>query len=337
MDGGIERVLVTGGAGYIGSHTCQELAKAGIEPIVYDTLLHGHRHNVQWGPLVVGDILDQERLAATLQRHRPQACIHFAALAYVGDSVRQPAEYYRVNVSGSMALLSELLKADIRTFVFSSTCATYGTPAALPITEDTVQAPINPYGATKLMVERMLADYHAAYGLRYACLRYFNACGADADGALAEEHHPETHLIPRCLMAAAGRIPAVDIFGDDYPTPDGTCVRDYIHVSDLARGHVAALAQLADAGGALKVNLGTGRGLSVRDILRGIEAVTGRPVPHTVQPRRDGDPASLIADVSLAERLLGFKTVHSDLHTILRTAWRPYDLDRRTPSTPSSP
>jgi UDP-arabinose 4-epimerase len=320
----IKRVLVTGGAGYIGSHTCKELASVGIEPIVFDNLLSGHRHNVKWGPLVVGDILDHEQLAMTFKRYRPQACIHFAALAYVGESVGKPSTYYRTNVAGTLTLLSEMLKANVDTIVFSSTCATYGAPQVLPIVESTVQNPINPYGASKLMVERILADYRTAYGLRYACLRYFNACGADADNELREEHDPETHLIPRCLMAAVGRIRQVDIFGDDYPTPDGTCVRDYIHVTDLGRGHVAALAKLASENLGLRLNLGTGRGFSIRQILSGVEKITGRAVPYGFQPRRAGDPPSLLADVSAAEHTIGFVAKHSDLDTILKTVWHQY-------------
>jgi UDP-arabinose 4-epimerase len=217
-----------------------------------------------------------------------------------------------------------MLKANVDTIVFSSTCATYGVPQVLPIVESTVQNPINPYGASKLMVERILADYRTAYGLRYACLRYFNACGADADNELREEHDPETHLIPRCLMAAVGRIRQVDIFGDDYPTPDGTCVRDYIHVTDLGRGHVAALAKLASENLGLRLNLGTGRGFSIRQILAGVEKITGRAVPHGFQPRRAGDPPSLLADVSAAEHTIGFVAKHSDLDTILKTVWHQY-------------
>lgn len=320
----IQRVLVTGGAGFIGSHTCKQLASAGIEPVVYDNLLYGHRHNVKWGPLAVGDILDHDRLAETLKTYRPQACIHFAALAYVGESMQNPRAYYRTNVMGTLTLLSELLKADINTVIFSSTCATYGIPQVLPIVESTAQNPINPYGASKLMVERILSDYRAAYGLRYAVLRYFNACGADADDDLREEHEPETHLIPRCLMAVAGLIPKIDIFGDDYPTPDGTCIRDYIHVTDLARGHVAALTKLASEDLGLQLNLGTGRGYSIREILAAIEKITGHPVPHAFQPRRAGDPPALLSNASEAERTLGFKAIHSDLDTIIKTAWHRY-------------
>ncbi len=322
---GPRRVLVTGGAGYIGSHTCKRLAQEGMECVVYDNLSSGHRHNVQWGPLVVGDILDSERLYETFRRYKPEAVIHFAAFAYVGESMTEPARYYRNNVNGTLTLLSEMARASIETIVFSSTCATYGIPETTPINEATPQSPINPYGASKLMVERILADYSYAYGLRYAALRYFNACGADLDGDLAEEHDPETHLIPRCLMAAAGLIPAVDVFGDDYPTADGTCIRDYIHVMDLAIGHVAALKCLAGEARVLKLNLGTGRGTSVREILEGIKRTTNREVPYVVKSRREGDPPVLLADVSAAWDTIGFMARHSDLDTILRTAWRKYD------------
>ncbi|MBX9934791.1 MAG: UDP-glucose 4-epimerase GalE [Methylobacterium sp.] len=318
------RVLVTGGAGYIGSHTCKRLAADGIECVVYDNLSSGHRHNVRWGDLVVGDIRDGERLAETLRRWKPEAVIHFAALAYVGESVAEPARYYRNNVVGTLTLLSEMLKQQIGTIVFSSTCATYGIPETLPIRETTPQQPINPYGASKLMVERILEDFGHAYGLRYAALRYFNACGADLEGELAEEHDPETHLIPRCLMAAAGLIPTVEVFGDDYPTPDGTCIRDYIHVSDLAAGHVAALRALTGGAAALKLNLGTGRGVSIREILDGVQRVTGRNVPYAMRPRRAGDPPALLADVSAARDAIGFIAQHSELDTILRTAWAQF-------------
>ena len=317
-------VLVTGGAGYIGSHTCKRLAQEGVYCIVYDNLSSGHKHNVKWGPLVVGDILDSERLAETFRRYKPDAVIHFAALAYVGESVAEPARYYRNNVLGTLTLLSEMAKASVDRIVFSSTCATYGIPDALPIRETTPQLPINPYGASKLMVERILEDYAHAYGLRYVSLRYFNACGADIEGDLAEDHDPETHLIPRCLMAAAGIIPAVDVFGYDYPTPDGTCVRDYIHVSDLAIGHVAALMAMTEEVRTLKLNLGTGRGSSIKQILDGIKRVTNREVPHVMRSRREGDPPALVADVSEAAEKIGFVARHSDLKTIIETAWTKF-------------
>lgn len=326
------RVLVTGGAGYIGSHTCKRLAADGFEPVVYDNLTHGHLHNVKWGPFIKGDILDKATLDHAFQLYRPAAVIHFAAYAYVGESVLSPSKYYWNNVGGTLSLLDSALAADVKAFVFSSTCATYGIPAALPIREDTPQHPINPYGSTKLMVERILEDYSAAYGLSFAALRYFNACGADLDGELAEEHEPETHLIPRCLQAAAGLIEAVEIFGTDYPTPDGTCIRDYIHVSDLAAGHVGALRRVLSSQNCLKLNLGTGRGISVREILSGIEGIVGCKVPHVSRPRRPGDPPELLADATLARSEIGFAPSYSDLDTILRTAWRQYDFDRQCTS-----
>lgn len=320
-------ILVTGGAGYIGSHTCKRLAEDGFDCVVYDNLSTGHRHNVQWGPLVVGDILDSERLAETFNRYKPKAVIHFAALAYVGESVIEPASYYRTNVTGTQTLLDAMIRSSISAIVFSSTCATYGIPEALPIRETTPQNPINPYGASKLMVERMLQDYAHAYDLRYATLRYFNACGADPDGKLREEHDPETHLIPRCLMAAAGKISAVDIYGDDYPTQDGTCLRDYIHVSDLAAGHSAALQALLKGTRSLKLNLGSGRAYSIRQILDGIEHVTGRRVPYSIRARREGDPPALVADTSAAQHKIDFETRYSDLDTILSTAWASLGAD----------
>lgn len=318
------RVLVTGGAGFIGSHTCKQLAAEGFEPVVYDNLVYGHRHNVKWGPLVQADILDRVALTEAFRTFCPAAVIHFAAYAYVGESVQNPAKYYRNNVEGTLALLDVAEAAEVRSIVFSSSCATYGIPSELPIHEETPQHPISPYGATKLMAERILEDYATAYGLRFAALRYFNACGADPQGDLAEEHNPETHLIPRCLQAAAGSIEAVEIFGDDYPTPDGTCIRDYIHVSDLAAGHVGALRRVLADNARLKLNLGTGRGISVREILDGIEQLIGRKVPYVVRPRRAGDPPALLADPARARAEICFEPRYSDLNTILRTAWRRY-------------
>ncbi len=318
------RVLVTGGAGYIGSHTCKRLAQDGFECIVYDNLSTGFRHNVQWGPLVIGDILDRDRLDEAIQYYRPDAVVHFAALAYVGESVVEPKKYYRTNVTGTQTLLAAMRHASVDTIVFSSTCATYGIPQNLPITEGTPQNPINPYGASKLMVERILADFSQAYGLKYAALRYFNACGADPEGALAEEHDPETHLIPRCLMAAAGQISEVELFGDDYPTQDGTCIRDYIHVSDLAAGHALALTSLLDGRGSLILNLGTGSGYSVRQIVDCIQRITGNTVPCVMRPRRPGDPPALLADISAAKNEIGFIAQYSDLDTIVRTAWNKF-------------
>jgi len=314
------RILVTGGAGYIGSHTAKLLSARGMEPVVYDNLSTGNRSAVRWGPFVHGDILDTLHLARTIGQYKPDAVIHFAASAYVGESVTDPSKYYRNNVGGTLSLLDACRQAKLDKVIFSSSCATYGVPAALPIAETTPQVPINPYGKTKLIAEHMLADYAAAFSLHYVALRYFNACGADPDGELGEWHDPETHLIPRALLAASGRISRLEVFGDDYTTEDGTCVRDYIHVSDLARAHVLAFDHLAKGGGNLAVNLGTGHGSSIREILETINRVTGRSVPIEIHPRRAGDPPALYADPSLARQMLGFSPRYSDLDTIVRTA-----------------
>ena len=316
------KVLVTGGAGYIGSHAAKALAKAGHEVVVYDNLSTGHREAVRWGPLIVGDIRDRPRIEAVLREQRPDMVMHFAALAYVGDSVRDPARYFDVNVGGSLALLEAMRACEVGRIVFSSTCATYGIPAELPIHEATPQAPVNPYGFTKLAVERMLKDFEAAYGLRWIALRYFNAAGADPEGELGEEHDPETHAIPLAIMAALGKEPAFSVFGEDYPTPDGTAIRDYIHVSDLAQAHVLACEHLARGGESTALNLGTGQGTSVREIVRAVEAATGRPVPVVAAPRRAGDPPCLYADGASARRVLGWSPAYSALDKIVASAVR---------------
>jgi UDP-arabinose 4-epimerase len=313
-------ILVTGGAGYIGSHTAKRLRSSGLTPIVYDNLVTGHAASVRWGPLVRGDILDTDHLARTIARYEPHAVIHFAASAYVGESVEDPSKYYTNNVAGTLSILEACRQAKIDKIIFSSSCATYGVPAVLPINESAPQDPINPYGRTKLIAEHMLRDYAAAYGLRFVALRYFNACGADPDGELGEWHDPETHLIPRALLAAAGRIPNLAVFGNDYETADGTCVRDYIHVTDLASAHVRALRYLREGGENLAVNLGTGSGSSIRDVLDTVARITKRQVPIEWHPRRPGDPAALYADATAARRILGFSTEYSDLDTIVRTA-----------------
>lgn len=315
-------ILVTGGAGYIGSHACKALSRAGYLPVAYDNLVHGHEWAAKWGPLERGDILDEARLEEVMSRHRPRAVMHFAAFAYVGESVSEPAKYYRNNVAGSLALLESCRRKGIDRFVFSSTCATYGVPDALPIHEETPQRPINPYGASKLMVERVLADFGAAYGLRSVALRYFNAAGADPDGEIGEDHAPEPHIIPLVLDAAAGKRESISIFGDDYDTPDGTCIRDFIHVTDLADAHVKALQKL-EGGGLQRAahNLGTGSGVSVLQLIRAAERVTGKAIKVTHGPRRPGDPPELVADASAARAELGWIPVMSDVDTILRTAW----------------
>lgn len=325
----LRRVLVTGGAGYIGSHTAKLLHASGIEPIVFDNLVTGNRSSVRWGPFVHGDILDTSHLARTLSEFEPDAVVHFAASAYVGESVQEPSKYYRNNVVGTLSLLDACRHANINKVIFSSSCATYGIPKTLPITETTPQHPINPYGRTKLITEHILQDYAAAYQLRYVALRYFNACGADPEGELGEWHDPETHLIPRALLAAGGKVSHLTVFGDDYETEDGTCIRDYIHVTDLARAHVLALDHLINGGKNLAVNLGTGTGSSIGEILRTIGRITNREVPVEMHPRRAGDPPALYADPAFARRTLGFSPEYSDLDTIIRTAAPFFGLESR--------
>ncbi len=328
-------VLVTGGAGYIGSHTCKALATAGYRPIVVDDLTTGHKWAVRWGPLAISDIADRARVANVLQQFDIDAVIHFAAHAYVGESMRQPQKYFDNNVARTLALLDTLLQWGVSKFVFSSSCATYGLPRELPISEDHPQAPINPYGASKLFVEKVLYWYEQAHGLRHVNLRYFNAAGADPDGEIGEQHDPETHLIPLVIAAAQGAKPAVEIFGTDYETPDGTAVRDYIHVCDLAAAHVCALDYLVDGGQSASVNLGAGRGHSIRAVISAVEAVSGAAVPVVEGPRRAGDPPALIADPRLAERLLGWTAQHSDLETIVQSAWRWHTPPQQRSSSPS--
>ncbi|MEJ2653197.1 MAG: UDP-glucose 4-epimerase GalE [Gammaproteobacteria bacterium] len=315
------RVLVTGGAGYIGSHTCKALAAAGYTPVVLDNLSGGHRWAVKWGPLVVADISDSVQVSRTIQEYDIRAVIHFAAHAYVGESILQPRKYFDNNVTKTLALLDTVLEAGITKLVFSSSCATYGVPQKLPITEDHPQRPINPYGASKLFIENTLHWYERAYGMRYINLRYFNAVGADPDGESGEDHAPETHLLPLVIAAALGMNPAVEIFGTDYDTEDGTAVRDYVHVCDLATAHVKALNHLLAGGESASVNLGTGRGYSIRDVISAVEAVSHRVVPVIEGRRRAGDPPALIADPQLGQSLLKWRPLKSDLHTSVRTAW----------------
>jgi UDP-glucose 4-epimerase len=313
-------VLVTGGAGYIGAHACRALDAAGYQPVVYDNLSTGHRGFVR-GPLVVGNLIDKARLARVFAQHDIVAVMHFAAASLVGESMSDPQKYYINNVAGTLSLLEAMHSAGCRRVVFSSTGAVYGNADSKALREDYPCAPINTYGATKWMIERMLADYRSAYGFGAFCLRYFNASGADASGGVGELRDNETHLIPRAMMALQGHLRDFAVFGDDYDTPDGTAIRDYIHVTDLASAHLAALKLLlhGHAGGAF--NLGTGTGFSVREILAAIAAETGRIVPHVVKPRRAGDPAYLVADPSAARAVLNFAPAHSHLPTIVRTAW----------------
>jgi UDP-glucose-4-epimerase GalE len=315
------RILVTGGAGYVGSHAAKLLAESGHDVVIVDNLAEGHRAAVGKLPLVTADLLDREAITEVLKKHRIEAVMHFAAFAYVGVSVREPAKYYHNNIVGTLALLDAMLAVDVRKIVFSSTCATYGIPTKVPIREDHPQAPINPYGFTKLAIEHALADYAHAYGLGYSALRYFNASGAAADGTIGEDHEPETHLIPLVLQVALGQRESVDIFGTDYPTPDGTCVRDYIHVDDLAAAHLAAIQKLGD-GTALKLNLGTGCGVSVQEVVDVAREVTGHKIPTKHAPRREGDPPELVADPAAAKRELGWEAQHKDMRGIIESAWR---------------
>ena len=313
-------VLVTGGAGYIGSHACKVLAGAGYQPVVFDNLSRGRREAVRWGPLVEGDLADGARLSATLAEYRVAAVMHFAAYAYVGESVTEPAVCYRNNLGGTLSLLEAMREVGVGEIVFSSTCATYGTPETVPIREDAPQRPVNPYGETKLAIERALHWYGQAYGMRSAALRYFNAAGADPECEIGECHEPETHLVPLVLQTALGQRPQIDIYGTDYPTPDGTAVRDYVHVNDLAIAHLRALERLRAGGGSIAVNLGTGSGRSVREVITAAETVSGRKITTRAAPRRPGDPPALVADPTLASEILGWRAQQSDLDTIIRTA-----------------
>ena len=313
-------VLVTGGAGYIGSHMCKALAAQGIVPVTLDNLSTGHRDAVIWGPLVVGDLRDRAELAAVLLTHRIGTVLHFAASAYVGQSVADPGAYYDNNVGGMIALLGAVRDAGVARLILSSSCATYGAPPVLPVDETAPQHPVNPYGHSKLMCEQMLRDHAAAYGQRHAILRYFNVAGADPAGALRERHDPETHLVPLAILAAAGRGPALRLFGTDYHTPDGTCVRDYIHVCDVVQAHLLALRHLEAGGADLSLNLGSGQGLSVLQVVAAVEAATGRRVPLAAAARRAGDPPVLVANPARARAALGFRTERSDIATIVRDA-----------------
>ena len=314
-------ILVTGGAGYIGSHACKALARAGHRPVTYDNLVYGHREAVRWGPLVEADLADNECLTDTFQRYDISAVMHFAAFAYVGESVIKPEAYFHNNVTNSLRLLEAMRAHNVRRIVFSSTCATYGVPEQVPISESAHQRPVNPYGESKLMVERMLQWYGSAHGFTHATLRYFNAAGADPEGEIGEDHQPETHLIPLVLEAALGNRAQIDVFGTDYATPDGTAIRDFIHVQDLAEAHVKALDRLLAGGLSLTLNLGTGVGHTVREVITAAERITGHRIPRREGPRRAGDPPVLVADASRAREVLGWTPGLSDLDTIIRTAW----------------
>jgi UDP-arabinose 4-epimerase len=321
-------VLVTGGAGYIGSHVAKALAADGMIPVTYDSMERGHQEAVKWGPFVSGDIGDAALLRETIHRYKVEAIVHLAAFAYVGESIEHPARYFENNVAKGLVLLETAIETGIRRFVFSSSCATYGVPREALITEDMSQNPINPYGETKLVIEKALRWYGAAYGLQSVILRYFNAAGADPDGEIGEEHSPETHVIPLILAAADGD-DHFKVFGDDYHTPDGTCVRDFVHVSDIAEAHVRALRHLEAGHPSIALNLGTGVGHSVMEIIHAAQEITGRAVPYTVCPRRSGDPPVLVADSSRTYQVLGWRARRSSLETIIESAWRWRQSRRR--------
>ena len=316
------RVLVTGGAGYVGSHAAKALARAGFEPVVFDNLSNGHSWSVRWGPLVRGDLADRELLLKTLAGYGIEAVCHFAANAYVGESIGQPRKYFQNNVVNSLNLLDAMLDTGVRQLVFSSSCAVYGEPQQLPIAEDHRQQPISPYGESKWFVEKALRWYGAAYSLQSVALRYFNASGADPDGELGEVHVPETHVVPLAIQTALGQRPHFEIFGTGYPTPDGTAIRDYVHVTDIADAHVKALQRILDHGESMALNLGTGTGHSVREVVAAVERASGRPVKILNSARRAGDPAVLIADGAQAQQVLDWRPRYSDLPGIVESAWR---------------
>jgi UDP-glucose-4-epimerase GalE len=314
-------VLLTGGAGYVGSHALRLLRLAGHEAWAFDNLSYGHRQAVPQGRLIEGDLMDGPLLRRVFRQQRIDAVMHFAAFAYVGESVTDPAKYYQNNVVGTLSLLDAMRAEGVSRIVFSSTCATYGEPEVVPITEAEKQAPINPYGFTKLAIERALADYAHAYGFGYAALRYFNASGAAEDGSIGEDHDPETHLIPLILQVALGQRKEILVFGDDYDTPDGTCIRDYIHVDDLGSAHIAALERL-QPGAELKLNLGTGAGASVREVIEACRRTTGHAIPLRVVERRPGDPARLVADATRARKVLGWSPKFVGIEPIVASAWQ---------------
>ena len=316
-------VLVVGGAGYIGSHCVRQLLAAGHRPVVLDNLVFGHRGAIAAGvPLYTADLGDEAAVGEILKREEIEAVMHFAAFAYVGESVNDPLKYYFNNVVATLGLLRVMLKQRVKKFVFSSTCATYGVPTAMPIVETMPQAPINPYGQTKLDIENALKALAHAHGLSFAAFRYFNAAGAAEDGSIGEDHVPESHLIPLAIESAVGRRPALQVFGTDYPTPDGTCLRDYVHVDDLSRAHIAVFAKLEQPGTALFYNLGTGRPTSVLEVIRAVEKVTGLKVPYVLAPRRAGDPPALYADSAKAVRELGWAIKFNQIEAIVETAWK---------------
>lgn len=314
-------ILVIGGAGYIGSHMCKLLRKRGFLPIVLDNLVHGHREAVKWGPFIQGSLSDTEVLDQVFTRYNITAVMHFAAFCYVGESVSDPGKYYQNNVADTITLIQSMVERGISSFIFSSSAAAYGEPIEVPISESHPLDPINPYGRTKLMVEQILKDFERAYGLKSISLRYFNAAGADPDGEIGEDHNPETHLIPLVMQTALSKRKHIEVYGDDYPTRDGTCVRDYIHINDLAQAHLLALDRLIADGGGGNYNLGNGNGYTVKEVIETARHVTGRPIPANVTAKRTGDPAVLIASSEKARKELGWKPRFGDLTRIIETAW----------------
>jgi UDP-glucose-4-epimerase GalE len=314
--------LVVGGAGYIGSHMCKYLAQNGHTPIVLDNLVYGHREAVKWGPFIEGAMENRDILDSIFAQYEIEAVMHFAAFAYVGESVTEPGKYYDNNVAATISLLEGMRKHNVLKFIFSSTCATYGEPVEIPITESHPQKPINPYGKSKVMVEQIMDDYQSAYGLNSMSLRYFNAAGADPDGEIGEDHNPETHLIPLVLQTAMGMRDEITVFGDDYQTEDGTCIRDYIHVTDLSQAHLLALEKLMNNSPGGKYNLGNGDGHSVKQVIDTAREITGEKIPSKMSGRRPGDPAILIGSSEKAIKELGWKPQFADLKSILETAWR---------------
>lgn len=315
-------VLICGGAGYIGSHVNKQLYEEGYETIVFDNLVHGHREAVKWGSFEQGDLNNLEDIEGVFQKYHIEAVFHFAAFAYVGESVAEPEKYYYNNIANTLNLLKVMKRHGCKRIIFSSTCATYGEPQILPITEDMPQNPINPYGATKWMVERILRDYQKAYGLQFVVLRYFNAAGADPKGELGESHNPETHLIPLVLDAAAGNREDIKVFGTDYDTPDGSCIRDYIHVADLSSAHLLALHHLEAEKESDFFNLGNEIGTSVLEVIASVKRVTGKSIPVTFAEKRFGDPAKLVGSSQKAREILGWKPIHGEIDTIVEHAWK---------------
>ncbi len=313
-------VLVTGGAGYVGSHACKALATAGYLPVAYDNLVNGHRDLVRWGPLEEGDILDGDRLDQVFDQHRPEAVLHFAAFAEVAESIREPGRYRRNNVEGSVSILNAMIRHDVARVVFSSTCAVYGLADEVPISEEAPRRPLNPYGQTKAEAEDELVNYGTVHGIGWTALRYFNAAGADPDGETGEHHEPESHLIPLVLDVALGRRDSITIYGADYPTPDGSCLRDYVHVSDLAAAHVSALRRLEDGGASAAINLGSGKGVSVHEIIATARRMTGAEIPVALGERRPGDPPSLVCLPDRAMSELGWTTTY-DIEAQIKDAW----------------